>query len=143
MLIDERVSKKMASKMPLVRTERVVQGLKKLPDGWNGDLSKKPTVKAVNKVKKILAVLESGHMPWPTITVVSNGGVMLTWLSLTRDILMTVDTDGDAQFATTLKKVEIDSCEIIDRLDSEGAVTDLKTIDYMMAWYSLDKASSC
>lgn len=140
-MMSGRISRKQSTnKAPLVRTEKIVQNLKKLPDGWGGDMSKKPTVKAVRKIKKVLTALESGHMPWPNITVTANGGIILTWISLSRDILMTVDTDGDIQFVTSLKKLEIDTCEIIDRLDSEGAITDMQSIDYMMAWFATDKA---
>ncbi len=125
-----------------VRTITAVEKFKKIPDGWGGQETKKPTAKAIRKLKKILEMLESGHMPWPTISVVSNGGFMLTWISLTRDMMMTVDPEGDVQFATALKKIDIDTCEIIERLDSEGIVTDLVTIDQMMAWYCTDKASN-
>lgn len=126
-----------------MRTEKVVDTLKRLPDGWGGDMTKKPALKAVRKVKKVLSAVELGFMPWPNITAVANGGVMLTWLSLTRDILMTVDTDGDIQFVTSLKKIEIDTAEVMDRLDSEGVVTDMITIDYMMAWFAADSAVRC
>jgi hypothetical protein len=143
-MVNEETSRKQSTnKIPLIRTEGVVKDLKKMPDGWAGNMSKKPTTKAVNKVKKVLAILESGRMPWPTITVIANGGVMLTWLSTTKDILLTVDTVGDIQFATSHKKIDSASNEVVDRLDSEGSVTDMKALDYMMAWYAADTASAC
>jgi len=123
-----------------IRTINIVEKFKKIPDGWGGQETKKPAPRAIRKLKKILETLEFGHMPWPTVSVVSNGGFMLTWISLTRDMMMTVDPEGDVQFATALKKIDIDTCEIVERLDSEGIVTDLTTIDQMMAWYCTDKA---
>lgn len=125
----------------LMRTEKIVDNLKKLPDGWGGEMSKKPTLKAVKKIKKLLSTIEQSRMPWPNVSAVPNGGVVLTWMSLTRDILMTIDTDGDVQFVTSLKKLD-ETAEVVERLDSEGHVTDMKTIDYMMAWYCSDKAHS-
>lgn len=140
-MMNGRISRKQSTnKEVFIRTEKVVNSLKALPDGWGGNLSKRPTVKAVRKIKRVLAALEDGHMPWPNVSVAPNGGLLLTWLSLTRDILMTIDTDGDIQFITSLKKLDIESFEIIDRLDSEGAVTDMKSIDHMMAWYCTDKS---
>lgn len=135
--------KQLTNKIPLIRTEKVVQNLKQMPDGWAGNLSKKPASKAVRKIRKVLAVLEAGYMPWPDINVVANGGILLTWLSMTRDIMLTIDIDGDIQFATSLKKVDSISNEIIDRLDSEGAVTDMQAIDYMMSWFCSDTAAKC
>jgi hypothetical protein len=124
----------------LIRTDRIVGNLKRLSDGWGGAMTKKPTVKAVRRLKKILAAIEAGHMPFPVVTAVANGGIVLTWSSIMRDILMTVDTDGDIQFITSLKRLDRETFEVIERTDSEGAVTDIKTIDHMMAWFCLDKA---
>lgn len=126
-----------------MRTEKVVEGLRKLPDGWGGSTTKKPTTKAVRKIKKILSTLESGRMPWPVITAVATGGLILTWVSLTRDILMTIDQDGDVQFITSMKKVDIDTAEVMDRIDSEGPISDMLTIDYMMSWFCQERAATC
>lgn len=124
----------------LLLTEKIVGNLRKLADGWGGNMTKKPTVKSVRKLKKVLATIEKGHMPLPRVSPVANGGIMLTWSSFTRDILMTVDPDGDIQFITSLKRLDIDTHEVVERMDSEGAVVDLLTIDHMMAWYCTDKA---
>lgn len=125
-----------ATSSVLVRTESVVTTLRKMPDGWGGvPTSKKPGTKTLRKMRKILAVLESSHLPWPEITVVPNGCVLLIWHSLTRDMQMNVDADGDVQFITSLKNVDMKTGEILDQLDSEGHVIDMLTIDHMMAWY--------
>lgn len=134
--------KQVTNKPPLLKTERVVQTLKKLVDGWGGVSSKKPAIKALRKAKKILATVESGHMPFPTVTAVSNGGIILTWLSLTRDILMTIDTDGDVLFVTSMKRIDEMTFEILERTDSEGAITDYKSIDHIMAWFCTDKSGA-
>ena len=123
-----------------VRTETVVSKLKQLPDGWGGEMTKKPSLEAMARLKKLLLVLERSHMPWPSITAVGNGGFMLTWISMTRDVMVTVDPVGDMQYATALKKLDPETFEIIERYDTEGVVTDAVTIDQMLAWYSTDKA---
>lgn len=124
------------------RTNRIVAKLKQLPDGWGGEKSKKPSAKAIRRLKKTLTVLESSHMPWPTVTAVSNGGFLLSWISLTRDLIMTVDPVGDMQFGTALKRIDATTTEVVDRIDSEGIVTDMITFDQLIAWYSLDQAHS-
>lgn len=125
-----------------MRTEKMVGILRKLPDGWGGDTSKKPSVKAINKTKKVLRELEVGHMPWPSIIPVQNGGVVMTWVSTNRDIMVIIDSDGDIQFSTSLKKVD-DSGEIIERLDADGHITDLSTLSHMLAWFCTDQAAPC
>ena len=57
--------------------------------------------------------------------------------------MLTIDPDGDMQFITSLKKVDLQTFEIVDRLDSEGALVDLQAVDHMMAWYAQDTASHC
>lgn len=137
-----RTSKKQATSNIFIKTAIVVEKLKRLSDGWGGETHKKPAIKAVRRVKRVLNVLEDGHMPWPSVSAVANGGLLLAWTSLQRDIMLTIDPDGDIQFTTSLKKLDISTAEIIERLDSEGSVTDLKMIDHMMAWYCLDKSYS-
>lgn len=124
----------------LIRTDKIVGNLKQLADGWGGNFTKKPAAKALRRLKKVLGTIEGGHMPFPMVTAVGNGGIVLTWTSLTRDVLMTVDPDGDMQFVTALKKLDSITGDLIDRMDSEGPVIDMKTIDHMMAWYSMDRA---
>lgn len=125
----------------LILTNRVIDHLKRLSPSV--EAGKKPTVKVFRKAKKLLSVLEAGHMPWPSIAATRNGGLMFTWTSLTRDVLLIIDSVGDMQFTTSLKKINIDTCEVIERLDSEGSITDMLVIDHMMAWYSQDQAFRC
>lgn len=125
----------------LMLTEKVVENLKKLPDGWGGEASKKPAFKAVRKIRKVLSNIENGRMPFPSVTALPNGYVTLTWVSPLREILINVDADGDAQFITSIKKFDAGAGEM-ERLDSEGSLTDLSTVDHMMAWYCQDKAHS-
>ena len=141
-MMSGRISEKPQTKTNKIipRTDKIIGNLKTLADGWGGALTKKPTAKAVRRLKKVLETIETSHMPFPVVTAVGNGGMVLTWTSLTRDIMMTVDPDGDIQFVTALKKLDAMTGDLIDRLDSEGAVTDMKTIDHMMAWYCMDKA---
>lgn len=120
-------------------TQKIVDNLKKLPDGWGGEASKKPAPKAIRKASKVLSVIEGGRMPFPNVSALPNGCISLTWVSLRREIMMNVDRDGDIQFITSLKQFNVGEGEI-ERMDSEGAVTDLLTIDHMMAWYCQDKA---
>lgn len=124
----------------LIRTNTIITKLRQMPDGW-GDLptSKKPAHKTLRKMRKILAVLESGHLPWPEITVVPSGCVLLLWSSATRDMQMNVDTDGDVQFVTSLKRLDKETGQVLNQADSEGHVIDMLTIDHMMAWYCTDK----
>lgn len=126
-----------------MRTEMIIEGLRGLDDGWDGGTTKKPARKAITKAKKVLTILETGHMPWPNITAISNGGLVFNWISLTKDIHMNIDADGDIQFLTTLKKVDIQTAQVIDHLNSEGSITDMHAIDHMMAWYSQDSAYNC
>ena len=139
-MMNGRISEKLPTKNILVRTDKIVGNLKKLADGWGGAMTKKPTVKAVRRLKRILGTIENGYMPFPLVTAVGNGGIVLMWNSFTRDIMMTIDPDGDIQYVTALKKFDLLTEELIDRMDSEGIVTDMKTIEHMMAWYSMDKA---
>lgn len=120
-------------------TEHIITQLKKLPDGWGGESTKKPAPKALRKTKKILSCLEAGRMPFPAVNPMPNGCIILNWISPSREIKINVDGDGDMQFVTSLKKFDVQVGEI-ERLDSEGAVTDMLTIDHMMAWYCQDKA---
>jgi hypothetical protein len=142
-MMSGRISKRQSTSSP-VRTQKIVDNLKRLSDGWGGTPQyKKPASKAVRKITKVLATLETGRMPFPTINAIGNGGIVLTWVSLTRDILLTIDPDGDIQFITSLKKIDAETFEIVERLDSEGAITDMLAIDHMMAWYAMDKAAKC
>lgn len=125
----------------LVRTENVVNQLKKMPDGWGGDTSKKPSPKALRKAKKLLTIIEQGYMPWPSIMVEAVGSLILSWQSATRDILITVDIDGDVQFMTSLKVIDKNTGEIRDRMDSEGHIHDMKTLDSLVVWYCTDKSN--
>lgn len=137
-----KTSKKLSAFNPM-RTEILIDGLKKLSDGWGGDATKKPARKAITKAKKVLSILEAGRMPWPNITVISSGGLVFDWISLTRDIHMNIDADGDIQFVTSLKKVDLQTAQVTDHLESEGSITDINAIDHIIAWYSLDKSHSC
>lgn len=136
----ENVSPAERTSPPCVRTESIVSKLKQLPDGWGGEQTLKPTVPAMGRLKKLLLTLERGHMPWPGITAVGNGGFMLTWISLTRDVMVTVDPVGDMQFATALKKLDPETLEVVERYDTEGVVNDAETFDQMISWYSMDKS---
>lgn len=127
----------------ILKTDKTVGVLKKLPNGWGGDTSKKPSVKAINKTRKVLKELETSHMPWPAIIPVQTGGVVLTWVSINRDIMVIIDSDGDIQFSTSLKKVDIDSGEVVERLDADGHITDLSTLSHMLAWFCTDQAAPC
>lgn len=143
MMTIEQTTKKPQTNNP-VRTQQIVNNLKKLSAGWGGSQDyKKPATRAVKRLEKLLSRLESGFMPWPNITAVANGGLVLTWVSMSRDIMITIDPDGDIQFVSSLKKVDLQTFEIIDRLDSEGAIVDLQAIDHLMAWYAQDTASRC
>lgn len=126
----------------LMLTDKVVENLRRLSNGWDGEAAKKPAVKAVRKTKKVLSCIENGRMPFPSVNVMSNGCITLTWVSPTREILINVDADGDIQFVTSLKKFDAEAGDM-ERLDSEGAVTDLLTIDHMMAWYAQDRSARC
>lgn len=133
-MLNGRISKKQLASN-LVRTENVLQSLKRLKD-QKGTI--KPAVKAVKIARQVLVAIESGAMPWPSVSVVSNGGIVLTWISLTRDILLTIDPNGFVQFSTSLKKIDLATAEIVDRIDAEGILADLIGIDHMMAWYCQD-----
>ena len=123
------------------KTEQVLIKLKSLSNDFIGQGSKKPSAKALRKVKKVLTTLESGYMPFPSITPMPTGGIILSWTSMTRDIVMIVDNVGDVQFTTSLKKVDIETAEVVDRLDSEGFVTDMLSIDHIMVWFCADVAN--
>lgn len=143
MMTTEGVTKKLPAISP-VRTQQIVDNLKKLSAGWGGSEEyKKPASRAVKRLEKLLSRLEFGFMPWPNITAVANGGLVLTWISMNRDIMVTIDPEGDVQFITSLKKVDLQTFEITDRLDSEGAIVDLQAVDHLMAWYAQDTASHC
>lgn len=124
----------------LIRTDSVVTKLRAMTDGWGGlPTSKKPGRKTLNKMRRILAVLEEARLPWPDVTVVPNGCIVLGWQSLTRDMQMNIDLDGDVQFVTSLKRVD-EGGNVTDQLDSEGHVVDMITVDHMMAWYCMSQA---
>lgn len=127
----------------LAKSDRIVGNLRKLPEGWGGDSCKKPTTKAINKTKRVLKELETNKLPWPKVIPVQTGGVVMTWVSTNRDIMVVIDSDGDMQFSTSLKKVDIDSGEIIERMDADGHITDLSSISHMMAWFCIDQAAAC
>lgn len=126
-----------------IRTDKTVGILRKLPNGWGGDTSKKPSVKAINKTKKVLNELEVSRMPWPSIIPVPTGGVVMTWASISRDIMVIIDSDGDIQFSTSLKKIDLSSGEVVERLDADGHITDLSTLSHMLAWFCTDQAAPC
>jgi len=133
-----KTSEKHSKSLP--RTELVVSNLKKIEDGWGGQKTKKPAYKAIRKVERMLETIEDGYMPWPRVTAVPTGGVVLTWVSATRDIMMVVDSDGDVTFNSSLKNIDKMTHEVIDSLESEGPIPDLKSIDHLMAWYCMDKS---
>lgn len=81
-------------------------------------------------------------MPWPSVTAVASGSLLLSWISLTRSVLMTVDQVGDIQFISSITKRDPHTMEILDSMESEGHVHDMKTIDNMMAWYCSDRSGS-
>jgi hypothetical protein len=122
----------------LVKTSRVLGELKRQINSDKNTSVKQPSAKSLSKLKKILTALESGHMPFPEIAVMLNGYVMLTWSSLLREIIMVVDDCGDVQFTTSLKKINTVTAEVVDRLDSEGFITDLISIDHIMVWFCSD-----
>lgn len=128
---------------PQVKTKAIVGCLKTINDGWNGDNSKKPSDVAIDKVESILASLETGAMPWPEVHAAPNGGLILIWNSLHRDISMTIDPEGEMQYSTAIKKLDSDTFQVIDQIHSEGYVENLKTVDHMMVWFCSDKAASC
>jgi hypothetical protein len=142
-MMNTGISKKPSTSSPL-KTQQIVNRLRSLPAGWGGTLEyKKPAARAVKKLEKLLSRLESGFMPWPSIAAIANGSIIATWLSLNKDITLTIDQDGDIQFVTSLKQLDFQTLEVMDRLDSEGAITDMAAIDHLMAWYSKDSSSHC
>lgn len=135
----ERTSRK-ENPAPPIKTAAVVTHLKTLDNGWNGGQAKKPTAKAIKQAGKILTELERGHMPWPQINVMANGGTALTWVSLYRDVLIAIGPDGSTQFTTSIKKLD-ESFNLVDTSESEGFVIDTRTIAYMMVWFCTEKAA--
>lgn len=123
----------------LIKTTRVVGGLRKIKDGWAGTGSLKPAKKALAWAKKILAALEKGCMPWPVVVATKNGGVVIIWESITRDIMVTISPDGLTFFNTILKHINEFGDE--DKIESNGSITTVDAIDHMMAWFAADIAS--
>lgn len=124
----------------ITKTEQVIDKLKSIKNGFIGKESKKPTSKSLRKVKRILHVLETGKMPFPSTMAMPNGSVILNWASLTRDIIMVVDNNGDVQFTTSMKKIHLETAEVMERTDSEGFITDMLSIDHIMVWFCSDLA---
>lgn len=127
----------------LAKADKIVSNLKRLPNGWNGDSSKKPSIKALNKTKKVLKELETYKLPWPSVVPVKTGGIIMTWVSVCKDIMVVIDPDGDIQFNTSLKKIDIDSGEVVERMESDGHILDVASISHMLAWFCLDQAAQC
>jgi len=125
---------------PPIKTGAVVAHLKTIANGWAGEKSKKPSAKAVKQAGKILSELETGHMPWPNIVVLPNGGISLSWVSLYRDLVITINKEGSSQFVASTKRLN-ESFEPVESFETEGFVIDMRTVGHMMVWFCTDKAS--
>lgn len=136
----EMIRKKATLPPTLLKTIKVVDGLKKMRDGWAGVGSLKPARKAMAWTKKILVALEKGSMPWPIVVALKNGGVAIMWVSAKRDVMITVSPEGSVFFNTALKHVNEFGDE--NRIESDGSITTVDAIDHMMAWFCADIAYS-
>ena len=121
------------------KSQYEIATLQQLSDGWKGENSKRPAENAVAQLQTILFEIETGRMPWPDVHAVPNGGVVLTWTSLCRDMMVTIDPDGKIFFTTCLKQLNSDY-DVVERVESEGFVADMQTLDYMLVWFCKDKA---
>lgn len=121
------------------KPEMIVATLQQMNDGWKGENSKKPADSAVGELQKILLEIETGKMPWPEIHAIPNGGVMLSWTSLQRDMAVTIDPEGRVFFTTCLKHLNSEY-DVVERVESEGYIADLQTLDYMLVWFCKDNS---
>jgi hypothetical protein len=119
-------------------TDKVINALRKLPKQGQANVPPRPSVKAMNQVKKILLDYEMCRLPYPTVSA-RRDGVRLIWNSPLRNVSVDISQKGEINFETSLKRLDEDG-DIISEINSDGPIEGPKSLDRMMAWFLEDIA---
>jgi hypothetical protein len=120
----------------MMHTDEVVATLKTIPK--DDPAIPRPSVKAINKIKKLLSDVELCRLPFPDVYATEHG-VKLVWRSPSREIKLHVGQKGEMTFETAIKRYD-EIGDLVDVVSSEGHL-ETASIDYVMAWFLTEQAA--
>jgi len=122
-------------------TDNAITHLKRFRKNWDGHNCPAIKIKAMKTLEVILRDIEDSKLTFPKILPLHDGGVGLMWASHTRDVGLEIAPNGALSFEFSLKKYDVTG-ELSGEETSVGTLSCTASVDYVLAWYSSDKAGS-
>lgn len=98
----------------------------------------RPSVKAINRIKKLLIDVEVNKFPFPDVYA-SEHGIKLVWKSNSREIKLNIGQTGDMTFATAVKQFDRFG-EVTNIINGEGHL-EMPNVGHVMAWFLMEQAA--
>jgi hypothetical protein len=124
-----------------VQTERLIEALKALPEGWNGPDSLPVAEVVLSKAQEVLADIEVCRLPTPEVIARNDGSIELLWSSRVRDLHVSFLPVGLIISKQIAREFDKDG-KLVSATDFSTHFADNKPIDRLMAWYLMEEVAS-